>query len=107
MSQKYCLKWNNFQENLNSSLGGLREARQFADVTLVCEDGQQVEAHKIILAASSPFFQNVLQNNPHQHPLIYMGGVKAKYLLGIVDFLYFGEAGILQENLDNFLALAE
>ena len=36
-----------------------------------------------------------------------MGGVKAKYLLGIVDFLYFGEAGILQENLDNFLALAE
>merc|ERR1712129_413954 len=107
MSQKYCLKWNKFQENLNSSLGGLRESRGFADVTLACEDGQQVEAHKVILAASSPFFQNILRSNPHQHPLIYMRGMKAEDLVGIVDFLYYGEVNILQDNLDNFLTLAE
>merc|ERR1712129_225386 len=107
MSQKYCLKWNKFQENLYSSLGGLRESREFADVTLACEDGQQVEAHKVILAASSPFFQNILRSNPHQHPLIYMRGMKAEDLVGIVDFLYHGEVNILQDNLDNFLTLAE
>jgi len=107
MSQKYCLKWNKFQENLYSSLGGLREAREFSDVTLASEDGQQVEAHKVILAASSPFFQNILRANPHRHPLIYMRGMKAEDLVGIVDFLYFGEVNIVQDNLDNFLALAE
>jgi len=107
MSQKYCLKWNKFQENLYSSLGGLRESREFADVTLACEDGQQVEAHKVILAASSPFFQNILRSNPHQHPLIYMRGMKSEDLVGIVDFLYYGEVNILQDNLDNFLTLAE
>ena len=32
------------------AFGNLREDKNFADVTLACEDGQQVEAHKIILA---------------------------------------------------------
>ena len=51
-----CLKWNDFQEGAISAFGALREDREFADVTLACEDGEQVEAHKIILASSSPFF---------------------------------------------------
>ena len=53
-------------------------------MTLACEDGQQVEAHKVILAASSPFFQNLLQKNTHSHPLIYMRGVESEILLGII-----------------------
>ena len=54
--EKLCLKWNEFQENAISIFGTLREDREFADVTLVCEDGQQVEVHKVILASSSLFF---------------------------------------------------
>jgi len=76
-------------------------------VTLACEDGQQVEAHKVILASSSPFFQNVLRRNKHPHPLIYMRGVKSEDLVAIVDFLYYGEANVYQENIDAFLAIAE
>ena len=79
----------------------------FSDVTLACEDGQQVEAHKMILAASSPFFQKLLGRNKHPHPLIYMRGMKSEYLLAIVDFLYCGEANVFQYNLDSFLAIAE
>ena len=107
MSEKLCLKWNDFQENVNTAFGNLRDDKEFADVTLACEDGQQVEAHKVILAASSPFFQNVLTKNKHSHPLIYMKGAKFEDLLAIVDFLYFGEANVFQENLDAFLSLAE
>jgi len=36
-----------------------------------------------------------------------MRGLKSENLLTFVDFLYFGEVNILQENLDPFLALAE
>ena len=79
----------------------------FADVTLACEDGQQVEAHKLVLASSSPFFQKLLGRNKHPHPLIYLRGVKSDDLLAIVDFLYRGEANVFQENLDSFLAVAE
>ena len=48
-SEKLCLKWNDFQENTISSFEVLRNDQEFADVTLACEDGTQVEAHKVIL----------------------------------------------------------
>ena len=107
MSEKLCLRWDDFQENIKSAFGHLREESDFADVTLACEDGQQVEAHKVILAASSPFFQKLLGRFKHPHPLIYMRGVKSDDLLAILDFLYRGEANVFQENLDSFLAIAE
>ena len=107
MSEKLCLQWNNFKDYITSSFGSLREDKNFTDVTLACEDGKQVEAHKVILAASSPFFENILRRNKHAHPLIYMRGVKLDDLLAIMDFLYHGEANVYQENLDSFLAIAE
>ena len=107
MSEKLCLQWNDFQENVKAAFGNLREDKYFTDVTLACEDGQQLEAHKVILAASSPFFQRLLGRNKHTHPLIYMRGVKSLDMLAIIDFLYSGEANVYQENLDSFLAIAE
>ena len=107
MSEKLCLKWNDFQENVKSTFWSLREDNEFADVTLACGDGQQIEAHKVILAASSPFYQNLLRRNRNPHPLIYMRGMKSENLQAVVDFLYCGEANLFQENLDSFLAIAE
>ena len=107
MAEKLCLQWNDFKDNVTSAFGSLREDNDFADVTLACEDGKQVEAHKVILATSSPFFQNLLKRNKHPHPLIYMRGMKSEDLTAIVDFLYHGEAKIFQENLDSFLAIAD
>ena len=66
-----------------------------------------MEAHKVILASSSPFFQHLLRKNKHPHPLIYMRGVKSEDLVAIVDFLYFGEANVYQKSLDSFLAISE
>ena len=107
MPEKLCLQWNAFKENAIGSLGSLKDDKDFLDVTLASEDGKQIEAHKVILAMSSPFFENILKRNKHPHPLIYMRGVKWDDLLAIVDFLYFGEANVYQENLDSFLAIAE
>ena len=106
-NEKLCLQWNDFRENISSAFGDLRQDKEFTDVTLVCEDGQQVEAHKVILVASSPFFQHILKRNKHSHPLIYMRGVTPENLMAMVDFFYHGEANVWQENLDSFLVLAE
>ena len=94
MSEKLCLQWNDFKENVNSAFGRLRNNNEFTDVTLACEDGRQMEAHKLILAASSPFFEKILQRNKHPHPLIYLRGFKSEDLVAILDFLYFGEANV-------------
>ena len=106
-SEQLCLQWNDFKQNISASLGDLRGNEDFTDVTLVCEDGQQVGAHKVILVASSPFFTELLRKNKHSHPLVYMRGLKGPDLVSIVDFLYFGEANVMQENLESFLAFAE
>jgi hypothetical protein len=106
-AEKLCLKWNDFQQNIAASLSDLRRDTDFSDVTLVCEEDQQIEAHRIILTTSIPFFSRVLKGNEHSHPMIYMRGLKAKDLAAIVDFIYLGEANIYQEDLDAFLDLAE
>ena len=105
--EKLCLKWNDFQNNISASYKDLHASSDFSDVTLVSQEGQQVEAHRIILSACSPFFMNVLKRNKHSHPLIYMRGLKAGHMLAIVDFIYHGETKIFQEDLDQFLILAE
>jgi hypothetical protein len=100
-SEKFCLKWNDFVQNITSSFVELRSDTDFTDVTLACEDGQLVQAHRVILAAAS------LRMNKHPNPFIYMRGLKSSDLAAIMDFLYFGEANVYQDNLDTFLALAE
>ena len=105
--EKLCLQWNDFKENISSAFGDLRQDKEFTDVTLACEDGQQVEAHKVVLVASSPFFLNILKRNKHPHPLIYMRGVRSDNLMAMFDFIYHGETNIRQENLQSFLIFAE
>ena len=105
--KKLCLSWGDFQNNLNTTVGELRHYEDFADVTLACEDGEEVRAHKIILAASSQYFKTLLSKNKHAHPLIYMRGVKSVDLLSMVDFIYFGEANVDQDNLEEFLKIAK
>ena len=107
MSEKLCLQWNDFKDNAIGAVANLREDTDFADVTLACEDGNQMEAHKVILASSSSVFTNLLLRKKHAHPIIYMRGVKSEDLLAILDFLYCGEAKVYQENLNSFLAISK
>merc|ERR1719305_210185 len=105
-SEKFCLRWNDFETNISVAFRELREEKDFFDVTLACDDSQ-IQAHKVILSACSPFFRNVLRKNPHQHPLLYLKGVKYKELLAVLNFMYMGEVNVAQEELNSFLAVAE
>ena len=67
----------------------------------------KVGAHKVVLASASPFFMELLKSMKHSQPLIYLRGVRSADLVAMVDFLYLGEANILQKDLDTFLTLAE
>ena len=50
---------------------------------------------------------NAEQQNSLSPFYIMMRGVTHSQLSGILDFMYFGEANVAQEDLDQFLALAE
>ena len=103
------LKWNQFSENLQHSLTDLKDKNYFSDVTLACED-KEIRAHKLILSACSPFFRRLLLKKSYQeaklHPIIYLRGVQAEQLEAVVAFIYHGEVNILEEELSNFILVA-
>jgi len=105
-SEKFCLKWNDFEANISGAFKELRDDKDFFDVTLACDD-DQINAHKVILSACSPFFRNILRRNPHQHPLLYMKGVSFTNLQSVLNFMYHGEVNVAQDDLNNFLSVAE
>jgi len=53
--EKFCLRWNDFEKNISSSFRELKEDKDFFDVTIACDDNQ-IQGHKVILSACSPFF---------------------------------------------------
>ena len=83
----------------------LRETMELLDVTLACED-DSLDAHKVVLSASSIFFRKVLSKTNQNHPFIYLKGVNFNDLKDIIDFIYSGEVQIPAENIDRFLQAA-
>ena len=106
MSDKFCLRWNDFESNMSSALKDLKDDEDLQNVTLVAGDSQ-VQAHKLILSACSPFFRGVLKRNKHSHPLLYLKGVRYPDLVALIDFIYYGSVNIAQDDLNSFLAVAE
>ena len=108
MVEKVCLKSQKFQEDLALSLQRLRADGDFSDVTLVCEDGEQFGAHRVILASLSPVFESIFKRNCHHpQPLIYMRGVSSSPLGQVLMFLYQGEVEVPEDGLHDFLAFAK
>merc|ERR1712096_345822 len=105
-SEKFCLRWNDFQANISEAFNEIRDEKDFFDVTLSC-GSRQIQAHKLILSACSPFFRSILRQNPHQHPLLYLKGVQFTDLQAVLNFMYHGEVNVAQEELNSFLSVAE
>ena len=94
MVEKYCLKWNDFQSNVISTFSVLRTKSNFQDVSLVSDDHKQLFAHRVVLTACSEYFNDVLSQNTHSHPLLCLDGIKFTELNNVLDYIYNGEVQI-------------
>ena len=106
-SEMCCLKFKEFQHNVNTVFESLRDDPDLYDVNLACEDGHQVMANHIILTTSSPVLKNILGGKKHAHTIVYMRGIKSEDLMALVEFLYYGKIKIYPKNLNSFFKLAE
>jgi len=102
----FCLKWNNFQQNIFSTIRNLRLDLDFLDVTIFCK-GKQVKAHKVILSACSNTFKAILKETPTPHPVIVLWDMEHKDLTALLDFMYNGQVDIQQDDLERFLVVAD
>ena len=101
------LKWKAFNYNVKSRISNMMKEQSFCDVTLVSDDHTPFLAHRYILCSFSPVLKNILFNNPHSHPLIYLRGVNHQELDSILQFIYFGKASVDHSNIKRFAQAAK
>ena len=75
----------------------------FIDVTIACDDGKVLKAHKIVLSASSPAFNKILMQYPDNNPLIYFGDTSYKHIDFILQYAYAGEVAVEEKELKQFM----
>jgi len=107
MAEKYTLNWQTFSDHLQLMFKDFYEEDKHSDVTLVCDDQTQFKAHKIVLRACSPVFKKIIDNNPSQHPLIYLRGIQSYEMESILQFMYLGEGRFYYERMGEFLKVAK
>eukprot|EP00092_Neocalanus_flemingeri_P009466 GFUD01010186.1.p1 GENE.GFUD01010186.1~~GFUD01010186.1.p1 ORF type:complete len:284 (-),score=69.96 GFUD01010186.1:87-938(-) len=100
-----ALSCKEFTTNASNTVRNLYSDQHFIDVTIACDDEQIIKAHKVILSSSSSFFRHVLVENPHEHPLICLTGVKFDQMQQIIEFIYLGEVRIAEEEVNSFIEL--
>ena len=101
------VSWNDYKCETSKTFRNLRCDENFTDVTLVADDNQQIDAHRVILSASSPFFRTTFERNPHQKPLLYLKDIPYIELGMILDYIYIGECQVTSDRLDRFLRVGE
>jgi len=106
-SETFNLSRNDFQNSSSDAIKLLKQDTAFLDVTLACEDGKQVKAHKVVLSSFSSVFQTILKDNPHNHPLIYLTGINHEDIEKILDFIYLGEAIVSKYEFVRFMEVAK
>ena len=100
------LAWNSFTMHLAATFQNMYNEKSFTDVTLVCDDQVQFDAHKIVLSSCSSVLRKILEDNPHPNPLIYMRGIKHQELESLLQFMYIGNVVIFQDRIENFMEVA-
>ncbi|XP_045466479.1 uncharacterized protein LOC123675206 isoform X2 [Harmonia axyridis] len=107
VKEEICLKWNTHHTNMQTAFPALLNKEQYCDVTLVAE-GISLKCHKLILSSCSSYFDEVLEKvNPYQHPIIFMKDIPFNIMKALCDFMYVGEVNIVQNDLDQILAVGE
>lgn len=104
--EHYSLRWNNHQNHILRAFDALLQTKSLVDVTLVCAE-TSIRAHKVVLSACSPFFQNVFAENPCKHPVIVLKDFPGWVVQAVVDFMYRGEISVPQKRLETLIQVGE
>ena len=102
--KKYTLTCHTYPDHLRRMMREMMTSKDFADVTLVCDDKKVLKAHRNILTAFSPVFKDILQIHAQSNdPVIYLMGIQYSEIESILQFMYLGEAKLYKDRRNEFL----
>lgn len=105
-ANQYCLKWNNHKLNISNVFERLRANSQFCDLTLTSADQKFIKCHRLLLCAGSGYLEDILTENPSEHPTIVLSQIYYEEMRLLVDFMYSGEVSVATDKLAVLLEAA-
>lgn len=90
-------------EHIRNMFKAFREQDEFIDVTIEC-DGGEIRAHKIVLAACSPYLRGILSSDSST---VDCRGLRHKDLMRGVQLMYDGEMTISTPKMKKISKIAE
>ena len=87
----YSLQWTNYENNMCLVLESMLKRGFLVDVTL-SSLGKSVKAHKAVLSACSPYFEELFTATDHSHPIIILKDVhpdELQALISVNNVFYF------------------
>ncbi|XP_003738191.2 transcriptional repressor CTCFL [Galendromus occidentalis] len=95
------MRWPLHSGELLQNLCAMRDRGEMNDVTLITPDGS-VEAHRVILAASSELLRDMLKRSPAFVPCsLVLRDITEAQLNLVLDFVYKGELAVLKTQLND------
>ena len=97
-------------EELIERMNALRTNQRFCDVTVVVK-GEEFQAHKIVLAAASPFFLSLLESQMKERTenmiKIELEEATASVMEEVLAYVYTGNVSLTEENGHDLIATAD
>ncbi|XP_043592382.1 zinc finger protein 148-like isoform X1 [Bombus pyrosoma] len=101
----FNLTWNNHLANLSGLFEGLYKSGSLTDTTLACQGGM-LRAHRLVLAACSPYFERVFKEHYGEQPILILKGVAVEEMECLLDFMYRGSIDVAEEHLPSLIKTA-
>ena len=97
-------------EELIERINALRTKQRFCDVTIVVK-GEEFQAHKLVLAAASPFFLSLLESQMKERTedviKIELQEATAPVMEQVLAYVYTGNVSLTTENGHGLIATAD
>ena len=81
--QDFRLTWVNYSQKLTEAFNKFLSRESLCNVTLSA-NRQTIKAHQAILSACSPWFEEILMDSSHPHPIIIIKDVRFEDLRNII-----------------------
>jgi len=80
----FNLTWNNHLANLSGLFEALYRSGSLTDATLACQGGM-LRAHRLVLAACSPYFERVFKEHCTEQPILILKGKASTRAVSILE----------------------
>lgn len=99
-----------YYEKLFERLNALRKQETFCDVTVAVK-GKEFKAHKVVLAAASPFFLSLWESHmlESNEPVIEikLEEATASVMEEVLQYIYTGNFSVTEESCNELVATAD